>query len=81
LFRATYSILDTISKEGTNYSQRSDAEAAYMTLISFEFVLILYLMKQIMGFTNSLCQVLQQNSQDILKCSFNYKIISSKVEK
>jgi len=37
-----------------------------MVLKLFEFVLILHLMKQIMGFTNSLCQVLQQNSQDIL---------------
>jgi hypothetical protein len=39
---------------------------AYMVLTSFEFVLILHLMKQVMGFTNSLCQALQQNSQDIL---------------
>ena len=37
-----------------------------MVLTSFEFVLILYLMKQIMGFSNSLRQALQQNSQDIL---------------
>jgi hypothetical protein len=37
-----------------------------MVLTSFEFVLILHLMKKIMGFTNCLCQVLQQNSQDIL---------------
>ncbi|XP_062166924.1 uncharacterized protein LOC133873208 [Alnus glutinosa] len=50
MFRATCSILDTISKEGTNYSQRGDAEAAYMVLTSFEFVLILHLMKEIMGY-------------------------------
>ncbi|XP_062151972.1 uncharacterized protein LOC133860366 [Alnus glutinosa] len=61
-------VLDTISKEGIDYSQRGDAEPAYMVLTSFEFefVLILYLMKEIMGFTNCLCQALQQNSQDIL---------------
>jgi hypothetical protein len=53
-------------KGGNQYSQRGDAEAAYMVLTSFEFVLILHLMKQIMRFTNSLCQALQQNSQDIL---------------
>jgi hypothetical protein len=66
MFRATCSVLDIISKEGTNYSQRGDAEAAYMVLTSFEFILILHFMKQIMGFTNSFCQVFQQNSQDIL---------------
>ncbi|XP_062167014.1 uncharacterized protein LOC133873313 [Alnus glutinosa] len=63
---AEIEIFDTISKEGTNYSQRGDAEAAYMVLTSFEFVLILHLMKEIMGFTHCLCQALQQNSQDIL---------------
>jgi hypothetical protein len=66
MFHATCSVLDTISKDGTNYSQRGDAEAAYMVLTSFEFILILHLMKEIMGFTNCLCQALQQNSQDIL---------------
>jgi hypothetical protein len=66
MFRATCSVLDIISKEGTNYSQRGDTEAAYMVLTSFEFILILHFMKQIMGFTNSFCQVFQQNSQDIL---------------
>jgi hypothetical protein len=66
MFHATYSVLYTISKEGTNYSQRGDVETAYMVLTSFEFVLILHLMKEIMGFTNCLCQALQQNSQDIL---------------
>jgi hypothetical protein len=37
-----------------------------MVLTSFEFVLNLHLMKLVMGFTNSLCQALQQNSEDIL---------------
>jgi hypothetical protein len=66
MFCAACSVLDIISKEGINYSQRGDAEAAYMVLTSVEFVFILHLMKQIMGFTNTLCQVLQQKSQDIL---------------
>jgi hypothetical protein len=67
MFRATCSVLDIISNEGINYSHEyGDAEAAYMVLTSFEFVLILHLMKLIKGFTNYLCQALQQNSQDIL---------------
>jgi len=74
MFRATCSVLDTISKEGTNYSQRGDAEAAYMVLTSFEFVLILHLMKEIMGYTHCLCQALQQNSQDILNAM---KVVST----
>jgi hypothetical protein len=66
LFRPTCSVLEIISKEGINYAQRGDVEAAYIVLSLFEFVLILHLMKQVMGFTNSLCQASQQNSQDIL---------------
>jgi hypothetical protein len=45
MFCVACSILDTISKEGINYSQCGDAEAAYIVLTSFEFVLILHLMK------------------------------------
>jgi hypothetical protein len=55
MFCAARSVLDIISKEGINYSQCGDAETAYMVLTSFEFVFILYLMKQIIGFTNTLC--------------------------
>jgi hypothetical protein len=36
LFHRTCSALEIISKEGINYSQRGDAEAAYMVLTSFE---------------------------------------------
>ncbi|KAF5458222.1 hypothetical protein F2P56_022269, partial [Juglans regia] len=66
MFSATCSVINTISNEGSNYSQRGDAEAAYMVLTSFEFILILHMMKKIMGITNALCQSLQQNSQDIV---------------
>ncbi|KAK4582459.1 hypothetical protein RGQ29_025588 [Quercus rubra] len=59
-------VINTISEEGANYKQRSDAEGAYQVLTSFEFILILHLMKEIMGITNVLCQALQQQSQDLL---------------
>jgi hypothetical protein len=65
LFCLTCSVLEIISK-GINYAQHGDAKVAYMVLTSFEFVLILHLMKQVMKITNSLCQALQQNSQYIL---------------
>ncbi|KAG2703961.1 hypothetical protein I3760_06G161100 [Carya illinoinensis] len=43
-----------------------DANAAYKIITSFQFIFILHLMKEIMGITDVLCQVLQQKSQDIL---------------
>ncbi|KAG7968740.1 hypothetical protein I3843_08G170200 [Carya illinoinensis] len=66
MFSAICSFINTISNEGSNYSQRGDAEAAYMVLTSFEFILILHMMKKIMGITNVLCQSLQQNFQYIV---------------
>ncbi|KAG6674257.1 hypothetical protein I3842_15G033100 [Carya illinoinensis] len=66
MFEATYSVLETIIKEGSTYSQRGDANAAYKMITSFQFIFILHLMKEIMGITDVLCQVLQQKSQDIL---------------
>ncbi|KAK4592881.1 hypothetical protein RGQ29_017153 [Quercus rubra] len=66
MFDATCKVINTISEEGANYKQRGDAEGAYQVLTSFEFILILHLMKEIMGITNVLCQALQQQSQDLL---------------
>ena len=66
MFDATCKVINTISEEGVNYKQRGDVEGAYQVLTSFEFILILHLMKEIMRITNVLCQVLQQHSQDLL---------------
>ena len=84
LFRPICSVIERTLKNGINYAQRCDAEAAYMVLASFEFIFLLHLMKQIIGFTNFLCQALQKTSLRHFKCnecSFNYKITSSEVGK
>ena len=67
MFDATCKVINIISKEQANYKQHSDAEGVYQVLTSFEFILILHLMKEIMRITNILCQALQQHSQDLLK--------------
>ena len=61
MFDATCSVLYNISKEGANYQQRGDAKGACKVLTSFEFIFILHMMKEIMGITDILCQVLQKN--------------------
>ncbi|XP_065617077.1 uncharacterized protein LOC112015301 [Quercus suber] len=62
---ATYKVLENLSTEG-NYHQRGDADLALNSIMSFEFIFILHLMKDIMEITEVLSQVLQQKSQDIL---------------
>ena len=65
MYDATCLVLEKNIVDGFTYSQRSDADNAYKSLTSFEFILILYLMREIMGIIDVLCQALQQQSQDI----------------
>ncbi|XP_059441887.1 uncharacterized protein LOC132174212 [Corylus avellana] len=81
MFGATCSVINKISNEGANYSQRGDAEAAYMILTSFKFILILHLMKEIMGLTNMLCQTLQQKLLDILNAMSQVSTTQSLIQK
>ncbi|KAJ9542947.1 hypothetical protein OSB04_029453 [Centaurea solstitialis] len=47
-------------------SQRGDATYALTHALSFDFVIVIHVMKEIMGITDKLCQTLQQKSQDIV---------------
>ena len=81
MFNATCKVINTISEEGANYKQRGDAEGAYQELASFEFVLILHIMKEIMGITNILCQALQQHFQDLLNVMHLVSTTKSLIQK
>ena len=81
MFDVACKVINTISAEGAKYKQRGDAEGAYQVLTSFEFILILHLMKEIMGITNVLCQVSQQHSQDILNAMHLVSTTKSLIQK
>ncbi|XP_050255249.1 uncharacterized protein LOC126701171 [Quercus robur] len=74
-------VINTIPEEGANYKQRGDAERAYQVLTSFEFILILHLMKEIVRITNVLCQALQQHSQDLLNAMYLVSTTKSLIQK
>ncbi|GAV78822.1 LOW QUALITY PROTEIN: hypothetical protein CFOL_v3_22287, partial [Cephalotus follicularis] len=59
-------VLDNISADRSNFTQRAQPHATHDNLTSFEFVFILHLMKESLEITDSLCQALQRRSQDIL---------------
>ncbi|KAL4353976.1 hypothetical protein GQ457_06G017900 [Hibiscus cannabinus] len=65
LYNPTGEVLQTIINEG-NRTQRSEADVAYDTLKSFEFVFLLHLMKKLLGLSDNLCQALQRRTQDIV---------------
>ncbi|XP_022021325.1 uncharacterized protein LOC110921332 [Helianthus annuus] len=68
MFDVTRAVLKGIIEDTAHAtsSQHGDANIAYGYLQSFEFVLVLHLMKEVMAKTDTLCQALQKKSQDIL---------------
>ncbi|KAK9671818.1 hypothetical protein RND81_12G056500 [Saponaria officinalis] len=81
MYNASCSVLQTVIKEGKG-AQRGEEDKAYDDMTSFEFVLVLHIMIQILGITNDLCQALQRKSQDILNAMHlvsNTKILIQKL--
>ncbi|XP_028079272.1 zinc finger MYM-type protein 1-like [Camellia sinensis] len=66
MFSATCAVLRNIINDGSKSNQQAEADGAYDSITSFEFVFILHLMRDIMEITDDLCQALQSKSQDIL---------------
>nr|XP_010910628.1 uncharacterized protein LOC105036570 [Elaeis guineensis] len=81
MFGPTCSVLSNIIDEGTTSSQRGDANFAYDLIMSFEFAFVLYLMKEIMGTTDVLCQALQLKCQDIVNAVHLVSTTKSLIEK
>ncbi|XP_020259552.1 zinc finger MYM-type protein 1-like [Asparagus officinalis] len=73
MFSAACTVLLKVMEDGLP-SQRADATSVYDEMTSFDFVLILHLMSEIMGITDFFCQTLQRKSQDI---SNAMKLVSS----
>ncbi|MGK3856639.1 hypothetical protein ABI013_15185, partial [Enterococcus faecium] len=66
MYGATLTVLQNVIVDGSTFSQCGDIDSTYNTLTSFEFLLILHLVKNIMGITDVLYQALQKQFQDIV---------------
>ena len=55
-----------IINDGATSKQWAQLDGVYDAVTSFEFVLILHIMREIMEITDDLCQALQRKSQDIV---------------
>ncbi|KAL6655967.1 hypothetical protein ACP70R_006793 [Stipagrostis hirtigluma subsp. patula] len=69
LYNPTYLVLKDIATargSGTSPSARAKAAGAVKLMMSFDFVFILHVMKELMGITDLLCKKLQLKSQDIV---------------
>jgi len=54
MYNATFLALEKITIDGSTYSQCGDANNAYKSLTSFEFILILYLMTLLLSITTTI---------------------------
>ena len=58
MFGPTCLVFENIKEDGSTYLQHGDANVAYKMINSFEFIFSLYLMKEIIGIIDVLCQAL-----------------------
>ncbi|XP_027148735.1 uncharacterized protein LOC113749245 [Coffea eugenioides] len=67
-----YVLIDVINYGNTS-TQRSEADRVYDFMTSFDFVLVMHMMRDILGFAQVLSQALQCKFQDILNA---FKLVS-----
>ncbi|XP_075521536.1 uncharacterized protein LOC142554745 [Primulina tabacum] len=66
MYTATCKVFEVLSDYSPNGRVKAEVRGIYRNMESFEFVFILHLMHKIMRTTDTLCQILQRKSQDIL---------------
>lgn len=66
MYGATCKVFEFIIEHSQNGRIKGEAKGVYKKMASFEFVFTLQLMHKIMRVTDSLCQILQRKTQDIL---------------
>jgi hypothetical protein len=59
-------MLESIAQKGSSNSICGEASGCLIVMKFFEFILILFFMRKIIGIIYLLCRVLQQKSLDIL---------------
>ncbi|KAL7615699.1 hypothetical protein Lser_V15G01812 [Lactuca serriola] len=66
LFGPSCAVLHDIAIKGSTSCQRGDAEYALTHALSFDFIIVMHMMKDLMGIIYKLCQSLQQEPIDIV---------------
>ncbi|XP_075499782.1 uncharacterized protein LOC142538321 [Primulina tabacum] len=66
MYTATCKVFEDLGDYSPNGRVKAEVRGIYRNMASFEFVFILHLMHKIMRTTDTLCQILQRKSQDIL---------------
>ncbi|XP_056697704.1 uncharacterized protein [Spinacia oleracea] len=82
MFNATQSVLEKIATyRQATCSQRGDATYALKKLLAFDFLFILHVMQELMGYTDALCRALQHKPIDLLNSMDLVASIKSLIQK
>ncbi|KAK9077454.1 hypothetical protein SSX86_005791 [Deinandra increscens subsp. villosa] len=66
LYPSIIKVLDHLEEYGNSNVIQQEAYGISMYMRTFDFVYYLHMMKEILGYTNTLCEALQRKDQDIL---------------
>ena len=80
MFSSVVDVLETIVDSGSNSEQKYEAQILINSILSFDFVFNMHLMKNILGITNDLSQVLQRKYQDIVNAMNLVNICKGKLQ-
>lgn len=84
LYQPTFLVLKSIATSkgsGTSPSARAKANGAVKLMMSFDFIFIVHVMKELMGITDMLCKKLQLKSQDIVNAMDDVKTTKLLIQK
>ncbi|XP_042051533.1 zinc finger MYM-type protein 1-like [Salvia splendens] len=80
LYSSIVDVLEYVGENGHDDSIRAEADDVLEIINSFEFVFVLNLMKQILGITHELSQVIQKKDQDIVNAMNLVKVAKSRLQ-
>ncbi|KAG6418273.1 hypothetical protein SASPL_120474 [Salvia splendens] len=79
LFSSIADVLEYVGENGDD-SYRAEADDVSEIINRFEFIFVLHLMKQILGITHELSQVLQKKDQDIVNAMNLVKVAKARLQ-
>ena len=79
MFSIVVDVLEIIEEDGLS-DQKVDARSIIRSILSFEFVFALHLMKNILGITNELSIALQNKNQDIVNVMDLIKVSKQRLQ-
>ena len=80
MFLSIIEVLEIIVDDGMNSEQRCEASNLLDSIQSFDFVLSLHLMRNVLGVTNELSKALQRKDQDIVNAMSLVKVCKQRLQ-